>query len=87
MAGGMRGKREPGLSLAERSRLSGVGSVGSGPRRHCWVTGPQEDAGPFPGLVLQWQRTGDSWRAWVVYLVADDTAVMAWVPSSRLRPT
>ena len=86
MAGGMRGKRGPGLTLAERSQLSGIGVVStSAPRRHCWVTGPDDNPGPFPGLILHWQRTDDSWRGWVVYLVGE-LAVQAWVHADRLQP-
>ena len=72
MAGGMHGKRGPGLILAERSQLSGIGGARTkAPRPHCRVTGPDDDPGPFPGLILHWQRTGDAWQAWVVYLVGD----------------
>lgn len=89
MAGGMNNKPRPGLTLAERSRLTGIGTAGQAPRRHCWVTGPDEDPGPFPGLILHWHRERDEWLAWVVYLVGDDldTAVQAWVPRARLQPT
>ena len=85
----MHGKQGPGLTLAERSQLSGLGgtSVASS-RRHCWVTGPDDDPGPFPGLVLDWRRHEDgTWQAWVVYLVDDlQGAVQAWVPAVRLQP-
>jgi hypothetical protein len=97
MAGGMR----PGanaLTLAQRSALSGVAQeVAPRPRspsstathrRHCWVAGPDADPGPWPGLVLGWQRSGDGWQAWVVYLVGDDldVAVQGWVGADRLSP-
>ena len=89
MVGGMHGKLGPGLTLAERSQLSGLGESGAGTyRRHCWVTGPDDDPGPFPGLVLDWQRHADgTWQAWVIYLVGDvQTAVQTWVPEARLHP-
>ena len=92
MTGGMTGGRLParGMSLAERSRLSGIaGRESAGPRRHCWVTGPDEEPGPWPGLVLQWDRTDSGWRAWVVYLAGDDeeqVAVQCWVTRDRLSP-
>ena len=85
MAGGMRPGR--GMSLAERSRLSGIGRGGS-PRRHCWVAGPEEDPGPWPGLILDWQRADTGWRAWVVYLIgpSGDVVVQGWVVGDKLAP-
>lgn len=92
MAGGMRSGR--GLTLAERSALSGVAPdrpAGRGGRRHCWVTAPTADQGPWPGLVLDWQRTDAGWRGYVVYLrdaPADGSpggvAVQEWVDAGRL---
>ena len=65
MAGGMRGKHgPPGLTLAERSQLSGIGAAGeASSRRHCWVVGSDDDPGPFPGLVLNWLVPGRNVRA------------------------
>ncbi len=40
------------------------------PVRHCWVTGPDEDPGPWPGLVLEWRRDNSGWAALVVYVIA-----------------
>jgi hypothetical protein len=82
-----------GLSLEERSRLSGI----SGPtattkpahRRHCWVLGPDAERGPWPGLVLHWDRSPEGWWAWVVYLDGegdDQVAVQTWVGRERLAP-
>ena len=90
MAGAMR----PGanaLTLAQRSALSGVAgtaAAGAPHRRHCWVAGPPEDPGPWPGLVLGWQQGAGGWQAWVVYLVGDDldVAVQGWVGAGRLTP-
>ncbi|MFL6099075.1 MAG: hypothetical protein ACJ71T_03875 [Actinomycetales bacterium] len=88
MAGGMLPAR--GMSLEERSRLSGIAGAGSGThRRHCWVTGPAEEPGPWPGLVVHWDRADGGWRAWVVYLVGDgqaQAAVQCWVERARLTP-
>ena len=96
MAGGMRGGR--GLTLAERSVLSGLASdrpVGGAGRRHCWVAASRPAQGPWPGLVLDWQRTDGGWRAFVVYLAdrpSDDgrglgvVAVQEWVDAGRLTP-
>jgi hypothetical protein len=78
----------PGLTLEQRSRLSGIGARRPHThRRHCWVTGPERQPGPWPGLVLDWQQTEDGWRAWVVYLLgADEVVVQGWVERSRLAP-
>jgi hypothetical protein len=89
MAGGMRSGR--GLTLAERSALSGVvpgRPTGSAGRRHCWVVATTPEHGPWPGLVLDWQRTAAGWRAFVVYLadsLADDGAGSAGHGAGR-RP-
>ena len=88
MAGGMRSGR--GLTLAERSALSGVAPdrpAGRGGRRHCWVTAPTPGQGPWPGLVLDWQRTDAGWRGYVVYLRPGAVAVQEWVDAARLRPS
>jgi hypothetical protein len=87
MAGGM--TSGPGLTLEQRSRLSGIGErrPSRTRRRHCWVTGPTGQPGPWPGLVLDWQQTEGGWRAWVVYLLGDeDVVVQGWVERSRLAP-
>ena len=91
MAGGMLPAR--GMSLDERSRLSGIAGAArtahAAQRRHCWVTGPDEDPGPWPGLVLDWHLTQAGWRAWVVYLAgegADQVTVQGWVGRDRLTP-
>jgi hypothetical protein len=76
------------MSLEERSRLSGIGCAATSRRRHCWVTGPGEDPGPWPGLILDWQHTEAGWRAWVVYLVGDahEVVVQGWVGRAQLKP-
>jgi hypothetical protein len=94
MAGGMRTGR--GLTLAERSALSGVvpdRPTSRGSRRHCWVAPLTPTLPACPGLVLDWQRTETGWRAYVVYLqdsLADGghgrVAVQEWVDAARLTP-
>jgi hypothetical protein len=62
----------------------------SGPRRrHCWVAGPGDGSGPWPGLVVQWHREDGGWRARVVYVVGEPdstTTVETWVDAAHLRP-
>jgi hypothetical protein len=87
MAGGMFPSR--GMSLEQRSRLSGLGATRGAHRRHCWVTGPDEDPGPWPGLVLHWQHSPTGWQAWVVYLVGEgegELVVQGWIGRERLTP-
>lgn len=58
--------------------------------RHCWVTGPAQDPGPWPGLVLEWRRDSSGWRALVVYAITaetDTTTVQTWVPAGHLKPS
>ena len=58
--------------------------------RHCWVQGPAEDPGPFPGLLLTWRRGPDGWLGRVAYVLLDEHArpvlIDTWVPASALRP-
>lgn len=58
-------------------------------RRHCWVAGPGGGSGPWPGLVVEWQRDDGGWRARVVYVVGEPdsaTTVETWVDAAHLRP-
>jgi hypothetical protein len=50
VAGGMTSRRD-GLTLAERSALSGVGRERAAGARHCWVSGLPGDQGRWPGLL------------------------------------
>ena len=84
-----------GLTLAERSALTGVVQdrpPGQTRRRHCWVHAAGPGEGPWPGLVLDWQRTDAGWRGYVVYLrdalgqVGEAVAVQEWVDAARLAP-
>lgn len=41
----------------------------------------------LPGLVLEWDRTDDGWRALVVYYREDESrAITTWVEAGQLRP-
>lgn len=54
--------------------------------RHVWVRIPFL-AAEQPGLVLEWERTDDGWRALVTYYREDETrAITAWVNAHDLRP-
>lgn len=58
--------------------------------RHCWVQGPAEDPGPFPGLLLAWRRSPDGWLGRVAYVLLDEHArpvlIDTWVAAGSLRP-
>jgi len=88
MAGGMiRGR---GVPL--RDRPVAPLKTDAAPRaqvRHCWVTGPVEDPGPWPGLILEWRRDMAGWAALVVYAITAETVttVQTWVPAGHLRPS
>jgi hypothetical protein len=58
-------------------------------RRHCWVAGPGDRSGPWPGLVIEWHHDAGGWRARVVYVVGEPdsaTTVETWVDATHLRP-
>ncbi|NAZ83071.1 hypothetical protein GTR02_14725 [Kineococcus sp. R8] len=71
----------PAASAGEPERTAG---------RHCWVRGPTEDPGPFPGLLLAWRRGPDGWLGRVAYVLPDEHArpvlIDTWVPAASLRP-
>lgn len=79
--------RRPGPTLAERSADSRLSSA---PRRHCWVTGPDESPGPWPGLVVEWRRQGGDWIARTIYVVSEQepppVVVEQWLRLEQLRP-
>ncbi len=93
VAGGMMNKRGDFGSLAARSARSPVDTdaepddrLEQGRRRHCWVLDP-DGSGPWPGLVAEWRRDGETWRARVVYAAGDSTrTVEQWLSADRLRP-
>lgn len=88
MAGGM----IPGRGVPLRDRSVAPLKSDAAPRtqvRHCWVTGPAEDPGPWPGLILEWRREMTGWSALVVYAITAETlttTVQTWVPAGQLRP-
>ena len=85
---GMTSRRD-GLTLAERSALSGVGRERAAGARHCWVSGLPGDQGRWPGLLAEWAQRGGGWFGRVVYAVDDGGRVVlveAWVPAEHLEP-
>lgn len=58
------------------------------PQRHCWVTGPAEEPGPWPGLLLAWRRASSGqWEGQVQYVVdagQDPVVVQQWVVASLI---
>jgi hypothetical protein len=87
-----------GRSLGERAADSGVRpelpprpaephDVTDG--RHCWVHDPPDGPGTWPGLLVEWRRSGEGWQGRVVYTVVGATGsrlVEAWLPAARLEP-
>jgi len=75
-----------GPGRAPRAAVEPERSVG----RHCWVQGPAEDPGPFPGLLLAWRRGPDGWLGRVAYVLPDEHArpvlIDTWVAAASLRP-
>jgi len=86
MSGGM-GTGPHQVPLAQRATVIGNQPVGKQlPRRHVWVTGP-DNTGPHPGLVLQWERRGQDWWALCVWVVIDaGVTVQQWLPARLIRP-
>jgi len=88
LAGGM----IPGRGVPVRDRPVAPLKTYAVPRtqvRHCWVTGPTEDPGPWPGLILKWRKSPTGWLALVVYAITAEavtTTVQTWVPAGQLRP-
>lgn len=90
MAGGM----IPGRGVPLRDRPVAPLRSDEAPRthvRHCWVTGPAEDPGPWPGLILEWRKDpANGWSALVVYAITAETVtttVQTWVAAGHLRPS
>ncbi|MHB8187703.1 MAG: hypothetical protein ACYDDU_16845 [Dermatophilaceae bacterium] len=53
------------------------------------MTGPTEDPGPWPGLILEWRKGPTGWLARVVYAITAEavtTTLQTWVPAGQLRP-
>jgi hypothetical protein len=79
--------RRDGLTLAERSALSGVGRERAASARHCWVSGLPGDQGRWPGLLAEWAQRCGGWFGRGVYAVDDGDRVVlveAWVPAEHL---
>ncbi len=65
-------------------------------RRHCWVQGLPEAAGPLPGLLVEWRQSpspgdGRRWQGRVVYVVPDREGtgpllLEAWLDAEHLTP-
>lgn len=56
--------------------------------RHCWVTGPSDAPGPWPGLVLDRRRGQQGWQGLVIYAVtaeSDVTLVQQWVSAELIK--
>jgi hypothetical protein len=94
MAGGMHGRRGPGVPL--RDRGPNVPSTAApGPftpvlrsrsrARHAWAS-LRPGVPEVEALVVSWQSTPDGWSAWVVCAVEDDQVVTLLLPASQLRP-
>jgi hypothetical protein len=84
----MRSRRD-GLTLAQRSAVSGVGRERPVGARHCWVSGLPGTPGRWPGLLAEWARRGGAWFGRVVYAVDDGGRVVlveAWVAAEHLEP-
>jgi hypothetical protein len=96
MAGGMN-KRGSYGPMAERVRgrapdagaqpPPGPEPAGEAPTvKHCWVT---DRHGRLPGLLLEWQRRGETWHGRVVRPVPDADGwivVEEWLPADLLDP-
>lgn len=80
--------RRDGLTLAERTAQT---RQDTSTRRHCWVTGPIDSPGPWPGLVVEWRRDGEAWLARTVFVVDEGAGqhvlVEQWLTRDKLRPT
>ncbi|MDC5696832.1 hypothetical protein OO014_06140 [Intrasporangium calvum] len=90
MAGGM--GRGRGVPLRDRPVVTpGLAPPPRASRRHCWVEGPADHPGPWPGVIVEWRRdqpAGD-WTALVVYVVSEgstSTTVHTWLSARFLRP-
>lgn len=96
MSGGqnLRGRTNPEVSalLAAEATRRAAQAPATEERpagRHCWVSGPPEAPGPWPGVIITWARRGNEWRGRAVYVVQEaegPVVVDAWVPAPLLRP-
>ena len=69
-----------------------VGVPAVPPVFHVWVNlGNQanHESAEYPGLVLHWRQSHDTWEAFVTYVIPNGdyrTAISAWVEARRLKP-
>ena len=89
MAGGMGHRR--GIPLRDRpvDPPSDDAPTRRPQTRHCWVDGPPDHPGPWPGVIVEWRRADDGWSALVVYVVTEgsgSTTVETRLPARFLRP-
>lgn len=92
MAGGMYGRRGPGIPLKDRGRAGAPAfasrvapSAATPRRRHAWaMLAPGQDA--VEVLVVEWFRDqAGEWAARVA-LVQDGQVITAQIPARQLRP-
>ena len=84
-----------GPSLADRVGQA-AGPVDDAPdrprpvvQRHCWVQGLPDAPGRWPGLLVEWRRTGTTWDGRVVYVLVsagEPVVVESWLPAAHLHP-
>jgi hypothetical protein len=84
--GGMTPGRGP--SLADRVRPHAPAEAEA---QHCWVTDAPSHPGRYPGLLLEWRRTGSDWAGLVSYAMPEVEGigcrlVQRWVPARCLTP-
>lgn len=53
-------------------------------RAHVYVRGPE--GGLHPGLLVSWERRGESWWAQTAYVPEDGALVVQWLPADDLTP-
>lgn len=57
--------------------------------RHVWVQSPEEHHPPDPGIVVDWRRDPDTWRAFVIIVMerqGQTTVVQRWFHAGDLTP-
>jgi hypothetical protein len=54
--------------------------------RHCWVVGLEGRPDRMVGVVLEWQRPRDGWRAMVFVAVPGTLGTLMWIRSENPRP-
>lgn len=79
--------KRPGIPLSERNNPD-LPRQQAPKAAHCWVTGPSDNPGPHPGLVLAWQQRDGAWFAQVAWLASVDEPVLVtqWLAADLVRP-